>query len=209
MKLTLHSVTGNPNYSVCSHLVIGRDGNSRFEPNRAQVPLYVQDKTMSTLPRSPSKIVYPADGSLDHAEDAHKGVIATGVGSPLTTPDEAADESKGDQQPDSPTNDQSESPPSQSDEPLPTAEFTTEAEASIAREEQQATDGLAGNVTDLPPPPPTDPAAPTENPFEEILARAQESKLTATTAYQKADYATARQNYLISLELLQVSFGFG
>ena len=57
--------------------------------------------------------------------------------------------------------------------------------------------------------PPTDPAAPTENPFEEILARAQESKLTATTAYQKADYATARQNYLISLELLQVSFGFG
>lgn len=52
------------------------------------------------------------------------------------------------------------------------------------------------------PEPPAEPAGP---PFEEHMAKATEAKNTATDAFKKGDFHTAKLHYMTALETLQVS----
>jgi len=53
---------------------------------------------------------------------------------------------------------------------------------------------------------PEPPAEPVQPPFEEHMAKATEAKNTATDAFKKGDFDTAKLNYMTALEVLQVDF---
>lgn len=53
---------------------------------------------------------------------------------------------------------------------------------------------------------PEPPAEPAQPPFEEHMAKATEAKNTATDAFKKGDFDTAKLNYMTALEVLQVGF---
>lgn len=167
---------------------------------------------MEESPKTPNKIVYPADGSIDHSEEEHKAVFPVASESPLSVPEEpivdishpfGSSESLISTPEELVSRTETEfAAPDKLQTPEEGIE-STDTKTSPIESHEHATEISMTQVSemDTPPPPPTESNA---SPFEEHLVKAAQAKQAATEAYKKSDLATAKLNYLIALETLQV-----
>lgn len=101
-------------------------------------------------------------------------------------------------------------------EPTTVSEKEEESEATVVEAVDSPTEGdhvllendveaVEAPVTEADASVPEPPAPPAQPQFEEYMAKATEAKNTATDAFKKGDFNTAKINYMTALETLQVS----